>query len=77
MAARVELETLLDSGMRTIRPLDNLHRVYCAGPLFNEAERREMLAIADVLRVGGFEPFVPHADGMEFAQLQPISSARL
>ena len=67
----VELETLLGRGMRTIRPLDNLHRVYCAGPLFNAAERREMLAMADVLRRGGFEPFVPHADGMEFAQVQP------
>lgn len=47
-------------------PLKSLHRVYCAGPLFNEAERRTMTHIARVLQEAGFEPFVPHADGMEF-----------
>lgn len=57
--------------MKTIRPLDNLRRVYCAGPLFNAAERREMLHIAQVLQQAGFETFVPHADGMEFAQVLP------
>jgi nucleoside 2-deoxyribosyltransferase len=62
--------------MRTIRPLDNLRRVYCAGPLFNAAERREMLEIAAALRQGGFETFVPHADGMEFAQVLPYLIGR-
>lgn len=57
--------------MKTIRPLDNLRRVYCAGPLFNAAERREMLMIAETLKRGGFETFVPHSDGMEFAQVLP------
>ena len=57
--------------MSTIFPLKNAHRVYCAGPLFNAAERREMSQIAEVLRDSGFEPFVPHADGMEFAEVQP------
>jgi nucleoside 2-deoxyribosyltransferase len=57
--------------MLTIFPLKNLHRVYCAGPLFNNAERREMLRIAEVLERADFEPFLPHHHGMEFAQVQP------
>ncbi|MEX2558552.1 MAG: nucleoside 2-deoxyribosyltransferase [Pirellulales bacterium] len=57
--------------MSTIFPLRQQRRVYCAGPLFNESERREMLEIARELRRGGFEPFVPHADGMEFARVEP------
>lgn len=57
--------------MKTICPMDNLRRVYCAGPLFNAAERREMLEISAVLRAAGFETFVPHSDGMEFAQVLP------
>jgi nucleoside 2-deoxyribosyltransferase len=43
-----------------------LHRVYCAGPLFNQAERDEMTAIADVLQASGFAVYLPHRDGMEF-----------
>ncbi len=57
--------------MPTIYPYRNLQRVYCAGPLFNAAERREMVEIAGVLSQAGFETFVPHADGMEFALVQP------
>lgn len=57
--------------MRMIRPLANLRRVYCAGPLFNAAERQEMMQISAVLSAAGFEPFVPHADGVEFAQVLP------
>lgn len=41
-------------------------RVYCAGPLFNRAEREEMTAIADLLVRAGFEVYLPHRDGMEF-----------
>src|SRR5437762_1876790 len=41
------------------------------GPLFNDAERAEMLAIGAALTRAGFEPFVPHADGMEFALVVP------
>jgi len=59
-----------------IFPLRNPHRVYCAGPLFNEAERREMIRIAYVLRRAGFEAFVPHADGMEFADVLPYLIAQ-
>lgn len=55
----------------TIFPLRQTQRVYCAGPLFNEPERREMTSIADSLRRSGYEPFVPHADGLEFAKVQP------
>ena len=41
-------------------------RVYCAGPLFNQAERDEMTAIADVLGEAGYAVYLPHRDGMEF-----------
>jgi nucleoside 2-deoxyribosyltransferase len=54
-----------------IYPLRETRRVYCAGPLFNEPERQEMNLIAASLRQDGFEPFVPHADGLEFAKVQP------
>jgi nucleoside 2-deoxyribosyltransferase len=60
--------------MNNVRPLEHLDRVYCAGPLFNEAERREMIQIADALRKHGFKTFVPHADGMEFADILPFLS---
>lgn len=55
----------------TIYPLRDVRRVYCAGPLFNEAERQEISQIAEHLCAAGFEPFVPHADGLEFARVQP------
>lgn len=41
-------------------------RVYCAGPLFNRAERAEMSAIADTLCEAGYQVYLPHRDGMEF-----------
>ena len=40
--------------------------VYCAGPLFNQSERDEMTAIAEVLVSQGHSVFLPHRDGMEF-----------
>lgn len=40
--------------------------VYCAGPLFNQAERNEMTAIADLLSRQGYGVYLPHRDGMEF-----------
>ena len=43
-----------------------LPRIYCAGPLFNQAERDEMTAIADALSEAGFSVYLPHRDGMEF-----------
>jgi nucleoside 2-deoxyribosyltransferase len=45
--------------------------VYCAGPLFNEAERREMSDIARVLEAAGHATFLPHRDGLELAQVLP------
>jgi nucleoside 2-deoxyribosyltransferase len=41
-------------------------RVYCAGPLFNLAERDEMTQIADTLCEAGYAVYLPHRDGMEF-----------
>lgn len=57
--------------LTTIYPLRHIRRVYCAGPLFNEPERREISQIAEHLHESGFETFVPHADGLEFARVQP------
>ncbi|MEK6233440.1 MAG: nucleoside 2-deoxyribosyltransferase [Planctomycetales bacterium] len=54
-----------------MQPYQHLDRVYCAGPLFNERERQEMVEIADVLEDAGFDPWGPHRDGMEFAQVHP------
>lgn len=42
------------------------YRIYCAGPLFNQAERREMTEIADTLCEAGYTVYLPHRDGMEF-----------
>ncbi|GAB4148099.1 MAG: hypothetical protein Tsb009_21680 [Planctomycetaceae bacterium] len=46
--------------------------VYCAGPLFNHAERREMTEIADVLTEADFPVFLPHRDGMEFRKIHHV-----
>lgn len=61
----------MPNSLAKIRPFLEPKRVYCAGPLFNEPERYEMEAIAAALRASGFEPWVPHADGLEFAKVQP------
>ena len=49
-------------------------KIYCAGPLFNEKEKEEMASIADVLTGAGFEVFLPHRDGFEFANLFEVFS---
>ncbi|MDR6410152.1 nucleoside 2-deoxyribosyltransferase [Paraburkholderia sp. 22099] len=46
-------------------------RAYCAGPLFNAAERAEMDSIARTLEAAGYATFLPHRDGLEFARLKP------
>jgi nucleoside 2-deoxyribosyltransferase len=46
--------------------------VYCAGPLFNEAERAEMTTIADLLCRSGFAVYLPHRDGMEFRHIHHL-----
>ena len=57
--------------METIQPYRHLRRVYCAGPLFNEAERNEMTAIAQTLQSGGYEPFLPHEE-VQFSRVHPL-----
>lgn len=52
------------------------HRVYCAGPLFNQSERDEMTAIANALRDEGFGVYLPHSDGMEFRLVHHCLVAR-
>lgn len=49
-----------------LQPVPSTTRIYCAGPLFNQAERDEMTEIADVLCEVGFTVYLPHRDGMEF-----------
>ncbi len=56
---------------QTISPLNNLDSVYLAGPLFNEPERFEMERIAEALETSGFKVFLPHRDGLEFAEIFP------
>ena len=52
--------------MRKLTGWKPIPRVYCAGPLFNQAERGEMTKIADTLCAAGFQVYLPHRDGMEF-----------
>jgi len=47
-------------------------KIYCAGPLFNPSERQEMSNIAQVLKKGGYDVFLPQEDGLEFARLFPV-----
>lgn len=47
-------------------------KIYCAGPLFNEAERVEMTAIADALVEAGYRVYLPHRDGMEFRLIHEL-----
>ncbi|HUW14237.1 MAG TPA: nucleoside 2-deoxyribosyltransferase [Anaerolineae bacterium] len=55
-------------------------RVYCAGPLFSEGERREMADIADALEKAGHETFLPQRDGIHIAavcgELTAMTGAR-
>jgi nucleoside 2-deoxyribosyltransferase len=60
---------------RDANKLDGLC-VYCAGPLFNEAERREMSEIADGLVEAGYRVYLPHRDGMEFRLILDILAER-
>lgn len=49
-----------------------MKKVYCAGPLFNIKEREEMAEIAETLEERGFNVFLPHRDGFEFAHLYDV-----
>ena len=46
-------------------------KIYCAGPLFNPAERQEMRLIAETLRKADYAAFLPQEDGLEFSKLFP------
>ena len=52
--------------------MKSLFKIYCAGPLFNPQERKEMAEIADVLRASNYDVFLPQEDGLEFARLLPV-----
>jgi nucleoside 2-deoxyribosyltransferase len=43
-------------------------KVYCAGPLFNQKEQEEMLAIAKALEAAGHATFLPQRDGLELTK---------
>ncbi|MHB8900801.1 MAG: nucleoside 2-deoxyribosyltransferase [Thermoguttaceae bacterium] len=60
-----------ENSMGTLQPFRHLRRVYCAGPLFNHAERMEMCQIAEALRTDDFEPFLPHEE-IQFAEVHPL-----
>ena len=42
-------------------------KIYCAGPLFSEAERNYIDSYAAVFRAAGIECFVPHEHGEEMS----------
>ncbi len=50
-------------------------KIYCAGPLFNVKEKEEMTEIATALENNGFNVFLPHRDGFEFAHLLDVFKA--
>mgnify|MGYP005809542349 CR=1 FL=1 len=47
--------------------------VYCAGPLFNDAEKREMAEIAAVLENAGYSTFLPQRDGIEYMEMARLA----
>ena len=48
------------------------HRIYCAGPLFNQSERQEMESIARVMTDAGHAVYLPHRDGLEFRLVHEV-----
>jgi nucleoside 2-deoxyribosyltransferase len=44
------------------------HKIYCAGPLFTDKEREEMLDIATALEDAGYRTFLPQRDGLELTK---------
>ncbi|MEE9456834.1 MAG: nucleoside 2-deoxyribosyltransferase [bacterium] len=47
--------------------------IYCAGPLFNELERKEMKRISDSLEKAGFRTFLPQRDGLRLNELLKVA----
>lgn len=65
------------SGFSSLPPSNGRpHRVYCAGPLFNQSERQEMEAIARVVIDAGYTVYLPHRDGMEFRLVHEVLISR-
>ena len=62
--------------LKNIYPYQNPRKVYLAGPLFNQVERSQMTEIAKTLEKSGFETFLPHRDGLEFAKILPTLQKR-
>jgi hypothetical protein len=52
-------------------PLPDRFRIYVAGPLFSEAERRWLDGLARTLRSEGFDCFVPHENFDQIVDLTP------
>lgn len=48
------------------------YKIYCAGPLFNPKEQEDMSDIANVLENVGYNVFLPHRDGLEYANILPL-----
>jgi nucleoside 2-deoxyribosyltransferase len=69
-------ELVLVEQQRAIEPTRDVRLVYCAGPLFNPAERETMEQIASALESRGFSTFLPHRDGLEFVKLAPQLEAK-
>ena len=47
-------------------------KFYVTGGIFNNAERRELDEISDIIEMSGFDTYVPHRDGFEFVKLNPV-----
>jgi nucleoside 2-deoxyribosyltransferase len=62
----MDAQSAVETQWRRTPPIGLPPKIYCAGPLFNSAERQEMTAIADALEAAGFRVYLPHRDGMEF-----------
>jgi nucleoside 2-deoxyribosyltransferase len=54
----------------------NAIMIYCAGPLFNSAERRHMWEIASTLESAGYGTFLPQRDGLELVPCIEALTAR-
>ena len=50
----------------------NKKSVYCAGPLFTEKEREEMLEMALAFEKAGFVTFLPQRDGLELTRCSNV-----
>lgn len=54
-----------------------MKKIYFAGPLFNEAEKRFNLCITELLEKAGYAVFLPQRDGYEAAKLAGYSPAEV